>query len=125
PGYPVADGRSITLARKSVKGHANRFARTLEESSISLVLHTVWRFISPSPLPEQKPKTILVRRPRPAPEPAGKPPTATGEPMDQTTVAPDKALEQLIAVLREGFEGPQQRWSYFTDGGPEAGWFGM
>ena len=45
--------------------------------------------------------------------------------MDQTTIAPDKALEQLIAVLREGFEGPQQRWSYFTDGGPEAGWFGM
>lgn len=67
PGYPVADGRSITLARKSVKGHANRFARTLEESSISLVLHTVWRFISPSPLPEQKPKTTLVRRLRPAP----------------------------------------------------------
>lgn len=45
--------------------------------------------------------------------------------MEQTTVTPEKALEQLIAVLREGFEGPQTSWSYFTDDGPEAGWFGM
>jgi len=45
--------------------------------------------------------------------------------MQNTTVAPDKALEQLIAVLREGFEGPQQPWSYFTDHGPKAGWFAL
>ncbi|HEV2132166.1 MAG TPA: DinB family protein [Longimicrobiaceae bacterium] len=33
-------------------------------------------------------------------------------------------VNQLLAVLREGFEGPPQQWSYFTDSGPEAGMFG-
>ncbi len=28
---------------------------------------------------------------------------------------------QLIAVLREGYEGPKTPWSYFTDSGPSAG----
>ena len=36
----------------------------------------------------------------------------------------DAILGQLLAVLREGFEGPQERWSYFTNAGPEAGLFG-
>lgn len=31
------------------------------------------------------------------------------------------AIEQLQAVLREAFEGPQQNWSYFTDSGAESG----
>jgi len=31
---------------------------------------------------------------------------------------------QLLAVLREAFEGPSQAWSYFTDNNPEAGIFG-
>jgi hypothetical protein len=31
---------------------------------------------------------------------------------------------QLLAVLREAFEGPPGGGSYFTDSGPEAGWFG-
>ena len=35
-----------------------------------------------------------------------------------------EAIDQLLAVLREGFEGPAQRWSYFTDHGPEAGLLG-
>lgn len=45
--------------------------------------------------------------------------------MSSTAVAPEKVLEQLLGVLQEGFEGPQQRWSYFTDRGPAAGWFAM
>jgi len=31
---------------------------------------------------------------------------------------------QLLAVLREGFEGPPEKWSYFTDNDPQAGFFG-
>ena len=30
---------------------------------------------------------------------------------------------QLIAVLREAFDGPQNRWTYFTDNRPESGLF--
>jgi hypothetical protein len=36
----------------------------------------------------------------------------------------DAILNQLFAVLREAFEGPRERWSYFTDNRPEAGLFG-
>ncbi len=32
--------------------------------------------------------------------------------------------EQLLAVLKEAFEGPTQAWSYFTDNNPEAGMYG-
>src|SRR5438105_1651917 len=38
-------------------------------------------------------------------------------------VSSEAVLGQLLAVLREAFEGAQQ-WSYFTDHGPEAGLFG-
>jgi hypothetical protein len=31
------------------------------------------------------------------------------------------AVEQILAVLAEGIEGPQQSWSYFLDQGPDAG----
>jgi hypothetical protein len=31
---------------------------------------------------------------------------------------------QLLAVLREAFEGPQQRWTYFVDNRPGTGVFG-
>jgi hypothetical protein len=31
---------------------------------------------------------------------------------------------QLLAVLREAFDGPAQAWSYFTDNNPEAGILG-
>jgi hypothetical protein len=31
---------------------------------------------------------------------------------------------QVMAVLLEAFEGPPEKWSYFTDQGPEAGLFG-
>jgi len=41
-----------------------------------------------------------------------------------TTVSADVAIEQLLAVLAEAFEGPQQKWSYFTDHGAESGLFG-
>jgi len=34
------------------------------------------------------------------------------------------AIDQTLAVIREGFEGPPEKWSYFTDSGPEAGLFG-
>ena len=40
------------------------------------------------------------------------------------TVSTDAAVEQLLAVLAEAFEGPKQSWSYFTDQGAEAGLFG-
>jgi len=33
-------------------------------------------------------------------------------------------IQQQMAVLREAFEGPAQRRSYFTDHGPEGGLFG-
>jgi hypothetical protein len=39
-------------------------------------------------------------------------------------VSIDAILEQLFAVLREAFEGPRERSSYFTDNRPEAGLFG-
>lgn len=35
-----------------------------------------------------------------------------------------EAVEQTLAVIREGFEGPPEKWSYFTDHGPEGGLFG-
>jgi hypothetical protein len=38
-------------------------------------------------------------------------------------VSAEVAVGQLLAVLREAFEGPE-RWSYFTDHGAEAGLFG-
>jgi hypothetical protein len=40
------------------------------------------------------------------------------------TVSTDVAVEQLLAVLAEAFEGPRQSWSYFTDQGAESGLFG-
>ncbi len=42
--------------------------------------------------------------------------------MPEVTVR--EAIEQLLAVLREAFEGPSGSWSYFTDGGAESGLFG-
>ncbi len=41
-----------------------------------------------------------------------------------TTVSIDVAIGQLLAVLQEGFEGPPNPWSYFTDNRPDAGLFG-
>lgn len=40
------------------------------------------------------------------------------------TVSTDVAIEQLLAVLSEAFEGPKQSWSYFTDKGAESGLLG-
>jgi len=34
------------------------------------------------------------------------------------------AVTHLLAVLREAFEGPPEKWSYFTDVSPDAGCFG-
>lgn len=34
------------------------------------------------------------------------------------------ALAQVLAVLREAYEGPAQDWSYFTDSRPNTGLFG-
>jgi hypothetical protein len=39
-------------------------------------------------------------------------------------VSTEVAVGQVMAVLLEGFEGPPEKWSYFTDQGPEAGLFG-
>jgi hypothetical protein len=39
-------------------------------------------------------------------------------------ISTEVVVGQLLAVLREGFEGPPERWSYFTDNSPEAGLFG-
>jgi hypothetical protein len=33
-------------------------------------------------------------------------------------------IDQLLAVFREGCEGPKNPWSYFTDSGPSAGLLG-
>ncbi len=33
----------------------------------------------------------------------------------------ESIMVQLLAVLREGYEGPPTPWSYFTDARPEAG----
>ena len=41
-----------------------------------------------------------------------------------TALSMEATLQQLQAVLREAFEGPQQSWSYFTDSGAESGLFG-
>ncbi len=39
------------------------------------------------------------------------------------TVSIDSIITQLMAVLGEAFEGPKERWSYFTDTGADAGMF--
>jgi hypothetical protein len=36
----------------------------------------------------------------------------------------NEVVDQLLAVLREAFEGPPESWSYFTDNDPAAGLFG-
>jgi hypothetical protein len=36
----------------------------------------------------------------------------------------NEVTDQLLAVLHEAFEGPPERWSFFTDSGSEAGMFG-
>jgi len=41
-----------------------------------------------------------------------------------TTASNDFAIQQLLAVLAEAFEGPKQNWSYFTDSGAASGLFG-
>jgi hypothetical protein len=42
--------------------------------------------------------------------------------MSEVSIAVVK--EQLLAGLKEAFEGPGQAWSYFTDNNPEAGILG-
>ncbi len=39
-------------------------------------------------------------------------------------VSLDVVIAQVLAVLREGCEGPPEKWSYFTDNAPDAGLFG-
>ncbi len=39
-------------------------------------------------------------------------------------ISMEVVIDQLLNVLREAFEGPQERWSYFTDNDPDAGLFG-
>lgn len=41
-----------------------------------------------------------------------------------TEISRGTILEQLMAVLREAYEGPAQEWSYFTDSKPNTGLFG-
>lgn len=36
----------------------------------------------------------------------------------------DAAINQILGVLAEAFEGPGQSWSYFTDNSKDAGLFG-
>jgi len=45
------------------------------------------------------------------------PPAPSDPPMDVVR-------RQLMALLREGVEGPRERWSYFTDHGASAGFLG-
>ena len=39
-------------------------------------------------------------------------------------ISTEDAIRQLLAVLAEAFEGPNQSWSYFTDSGGASGLFG-
>ena len=41
-----------------------------------------------------------------------------------SAISTEIAIQQLLAVLAEAFEGPQQGWSYFTDSGTASGLFG-
>jgi len=41
-----------------------------------------------------------------------------------SSVTIDTVIAQVLAVLREGCEGPPEKWSYFTDNTPDAGLFG-
>ncbi len=36
----------------------------------------------------------------------------------------DAAINQILGVMEEAFEGPRERWSYFTDTYKDAGLFG-
>jgi hypothetical protein len=38
-------------------------------------------------------------------------------------IATESVVRQLLAVLREAFEGPQARWTYFIDNRPDSGVF--
>lgn len=40
------------------------------------------------------------------------------------SVTPNDAVDQLLAVLREAFEGSDQGWTYFTDSGRDKAIFG-
>ena len=40
------------------------------------------------------------------------------------SISTDDAIQQLLGVLAEAFEGPRQSWSYFTDSGAASGLFG-
>ena len=39
-------------------------------------------------------------------------------------ISMETVIGQLRAVLKEGFEGPKNQWSYFTEAEPESGLFG-
>jgi hypothetical protein len=39
-------------------------------------------------------------------------------------ISTETVIGQLRAVLKEGFEGPKNQWSYFTEAEPESGLFG-
>ena len=41
-----------------------------------------------------------------------------------TAISTDVVIHQLLALLAEAFNGPAQKWSYFTDHGAEAGLLG-
>lgn len=41
-----------------------------------------------------------------------------------TDISIKAAIEQLLGVLDEAFEHPQKPWTYFTDHGADAGFFG-
>ena len=41
-----------------------------------------------------------------------------------TAISTDVVIQQLLAVLAEAFDGPAQKWSYFTDHGAESGLLG-
>lgn len=42
--------------------------------------------------------------------------------MAQVTL--EETIGQIVGVIREGFDGPPEEWSYFTDNSSEAGMFG-
>jgi hypothetical protein len=41
-----------------------------------------------------------------------------------TEITAEVVIGQLVSVLREAFEGPQEQWSYFADSGADAGLLG-
>jgi hypothetical protein len=60
----------------------------------------------------------------PADPPVAPDPSRTTHSPIPSALPAEVVRRQLVALLREGVEGPRERWSYFTDHGASAGFLG-